>query len=128
MTFYLRRMAFPNSLLNLSNEEWKAQPSALSEVFNMVGRWMYEHHTCRLLQTGISKWSGAVAQYRDKVSELTAFWHERLGIFGFVDGTAREISRPGRFQRAFYSGHKRHHIVQFFSVTGTLGNILAKRP
>ena len=51
MTFYLRRMAFPNSLLNLSNEEWKAQPSALSEVFTMVSRWMYEHHTYRLLQS-----------------------------------------------------------------------------
>ena len=55
MTFYLRRMAYPSSLLNLSDEEWEAQPSALSEVFTMVGRWMYEHHTYRLLQTGISK-------------------------------------------------------------------------
>ena len=124
MTFYLRRMAFPNSLLNLSNEEWKAQPSALSEVFTMVGRWMYAHHTCRLLQTGIPKWSGRVAQYRDKVSDLTGFRHECFGIFAFVDGTAREISRPGRFQRAFYSGHKRHHIVQFLSVTAPDGMIL----
>ena len=124
MTFYLRRMAYPSSLLNLSNEEWKAQPSALSEIFTMVGRWMYEHHTYRLLQTGISKWSGRVAHYRAKVSEKTGFRDDAISVFAFVDGTAREIARPGRFQREFYSGHKHHHIVQFLSVTAPDGMIL----
>ena len=36
--------------------------------------------------------------------------------WGFVDGTVRPISRPGRDQRVVYNGHKRVHAIKFQSV------------
>ena len=33
--------------------------------------------------------------------------------FGFIDGTARPISRPIVNQRIMYSGHKRVHCIKF---------------
>ena len=33
--------------------------------------------------------------------------------FGFIDGTVRPISRPGRNQRIVYNGHKRVHALKF---------------
>ena len=36
--------------------------------------------------------------------------------WGFVDGTVRPISRPGRDQRVVYNGHKRVHVIKFQSV------------
>jgi nuclease HARBI1 len=37
-------------------------------------------------------------------------------IWGFIDGTLRKTVRPSRFQRMFYSGHKRAHGIKFQSV------------
>jgi hypothetical protein len=37
-------------------------------------------------------------------------------IWGFIDGTLRRTSRPSRFQRLHYSGHKRSHGIKFQSV------------
>ena len=36
--------------------------------------------------------------------------------FGFVDGTVRPITRPGKSQRLLYNGHKRVHGLKFQSV------------
>ena len=47
-----------------------------------------------------------------------------FGIFAFIDGTARAINRPGFFQRLFYSGHKRNHVLQFLSVSAPDGMLL----
>ncbi|XP_046862995.1 uncharacterized protein LOC124456663 [Xenia sp. Carnegie-2017] len=37
--------------------------------------------------------------------------------FGFIDGTVRQICRPGEMQRIVYNGHKRVHALKFQSVT-----------
>ena len=36
--------------------------------------------------------------------------------FGFVDGTVRPISRPGKDQRVVYNGHKKVHSLKFQSI------------
>ena len=36
--------------------------------------------------------------------------------WGFIDGTVRPISRPGRNQRVVYNEHKRVHAIKFQSV------------
>ena len=33
--------------------------------------------------------------------------------FGFVDGTVRPVSRPGKNQRVMYNGHKKVHAIKF---------------
>lgn len=30
-------------------------------------------------------------------------------VWGFIDGTAQQVSRPGEHQRCFYSGHIHYH-------------------
>ena len=46
--------------------------------------------------------------------------------FGFIDGTVRPISRPGRNQRIVYNGHRRVHALKFKSIAlpnGLIGNL-----
>lgn len=46
--------------------------------------------------------------------------------FGFIDGTVRPITRPGKHQRIVYNGHKRVHALKFQSVAlpnGMIGNL-----
>ena len=43
--------------------------------------------------------------------------------FGFVDGTVRPISRPGKNQRMVYNGHRRVHSLKFPSLALTNGLI-----
>ena len=82
---------------------------------------MFENQSSRLLQTGLGKWAHRVPEYAQRVEKYTGI---ALDCFGFVDGTSRPISRPGYFQRAFYSGHKWNHYLQFLSVTAPDGMIL----
>ena len=41
--------------------------------------------------------------------------------WGFVDGTVRPVSRPGRNQRVLYNGHKKVHSIKFQSVAAPNG-------
>ena len=46
--------------------------------------------------------------------------------FGFIDGTVRQISKPGENQRILYNGHKRVHSLKFQSVAipnGLIANL-----
>ncbi|CAH3176125.1 unnamed protein product [Porites lobata] len=43
--------------------------------------------------------------------------------FGFIDGTARPVCRPGEQQRVLYNGHKRVHALKFQSVVLPSGMI-----
>ncbi|XP_055331221.1 uncharacterized protein LOC129583449 [Paramacrobiotus metropolitanus] len=48
------------------------------------------------------------------------------GCFGFIDGTARPISRPKHYQRQCFSGHKRHHCSKWQAVllpNGMIGSL-----
>lgn len=115
ITFYLRRMMYPTKLRLVHREGFKAQIGALSELYTMVSDWLYENHTHRLLQTGLTKWAHRVPGYALAIQAYTGIpWR----CFGFIDGTSRGVAKPGFWQREFYSGHKRHHCLQFLSITG----------
>ena len=43
--------------------------------------------------------------------------------WGFIDGTVRPVSRPGKNQRVLYNGHKRVHAVKFQSIAAPNGLI-----
>lgn len=43
--------------------------------------------------------------------------------WGFIDGTVRPISRPKRFQRLVYNGHKKVHSLKFQSIVAPNGLI-----
>lgn len=44
-------------------------------------------------------------------------------IVGFIDGTCREICRPQKNQRSYYSGYKRKHVIKYQSIILTNGLI-----
>lgn len=124
---YLRRLSYPATLENLADEGFSAQPGSLSELYKMVDKWIFENHTRRLLQTGLTKWATRIPMYARAVQRYTGINPHDDHIFrcfGFIDGTSRAVSRPGYFQRYFYSGHKRTHCLQFLSVTAPDGMIL----
>ena len=85
---------------------------------------MLEHHTNRLLRSGISKWARRVPRYYERVLAKTRFNRCGPKVFGFIDGTSRACSMPGYFQGEFFSGHKRCHCMQFLSLTAPDGMIL----
>ena len=41
--------------------------------------------------------------------------------WGFVDGTVRQICRPGEMQRTVYNGHKRVHAIKFQAIATANG-------
>ena len=43
--------------------------------------------------------------------------------WGFIDGTVRPVSRPGKHQRTIYNGHKRIHAIKFQSIVAPNGLI-----
>ena len=43
--------------------------------------------------------------------------------WGFIEGTVRPISRPGRNQRVMYNGHKKVHSIKFQSIATPNGLI-----
>ena len=49
-------------------------------------------------------------------------------IVGFMDGTARAISRPSQFQQAFYSGYYKMHCLKFQSIAFPNGMIYLNGP
>lgn len=101
---------------------FRANKGALSELYRMVGLWLFHNHTHRLLQTGLTKWAHRVPLYVRGIRAFTGFL--TLLCFAFIDGTSRNICMPGYWQREFYSGHKRNHCLQFLSITGPDGMIL----
>ena len=42
---------------------------------------------------------------------------------GFIDGTVRPISRPGKHQSLVYNGHKKVHAIKFQSIVAPNGLI-----
>ena len=46
-----------------------------------------------------------------------------LNCWGFIDGTVRPISRPGRLQRLVYNGHKKVHSLKSQSIVAPNGLI-----
>ena len=59
-----------------------------------------------------------------KLREAAAAVHHDgplANVWGFIDGTARQIRRPKRGQQLWYSGHKRQHVQKFQAVMTPFG-------
>ena len=93
LLLFLRRMSYPTKLTNLTNEGFHAQIGTLSELFTMVAEWIYTNHTSRLLCSGLMHWKDRVPAYAAAVDTYTGI---PMACFGFIDGTARAVSRPSR--------------------------------
>ncbi len=109
----LRRLAYPNRLVDLI-QTFGRRKEELSIIFNKTLSYIYDNfgHLVRNLD---HPWLAPnyLKIYGDAVHEkgapLTKCW-------GFIDGTARPISRPSIHQQEVYSGHKRAHVLKFQSI------------
>ena len=108
----LSKLAYPVRLGELSRR-FGRPPSALSDIITSVilqtssvaDRLLRKIDTERL-EPLLPSFAAAI---RDAGAPIDACW-------GFIDGTAREIARPTRDERLFYSGHKRMHCLKFQSI------------
>lgn len=61
--------------------------------------------------------------YLQRYAQAVATMCPLPNCIGFVDGTARSICRPGIYQDAAFSGHKRTHCMKFQCVQMPYGLI-----
>ena len=86
----------------------------LCMISNTVLDWIYENHGFRLTPWNQPFLSPVCLQrYADSISRKSSPLNN---CFGFVDGTVRSISRPGKNKKIVYKGHKRVHALKFQSV------------
>jgi len=119
----LKRLAYPCRYSDLIHRFGRPVPE-LCMLTNVVLDWVYDTHGHRLTSWNQPFLSPlCLEQYaqtiRRKGSPLT-------NCFGFIDGTVRQISRPGQNQRVVYNGHKRVHSLKFQSLAipnGLIANL-----
>ncbi len=116
-------MAYPNRLGDLTHLFGRSK-SELSLIFNEVIDHVYEGFGCLISSLDVRFLNhDHIQRYADTVHRqgvpLTRCW-------GFIDGTARPICRPGQHQRVVFSGHKRCHVLKFQSIVipnGLIANL-----
>lgn len=114
----LRRFAFPIRLSDLVPEFARPVPTIGIIVSHMV---RYIHSTFGHLLDSIDQtWLS-----RDNLKEMATAVTRKHAVlqncWGFLDGTGREICRPGEDQEAYYNGHKRKHVLKYQSLVAANG-------
>ena len=120
----LKRVAYPCRLSNMILR-FGRPVSMLSLIINHVMDNIYDVvHGHRITQWNQDILNpGALRHYADAIYRKGAALDN---CFGFIDGTARPISRPGERQRVVCNGHKRVHALKFQSLAlpnGLIGNL-----
>ncbi|XP_070536586.1 uncharacterized protein [Ptychodera flava] len=113
----LRRLAYPNRWCDLVTFFQRDEPE-LSIIFNTIVEHIYEEFghlltSLNLVWLDLVTFAEAV---HNKGATLDNCW-------GFIDGTARSISRPTSGQGVVFSGHKRTHCLKFQSIQAPNGLI-----
>jgi hypothetical protein len=102
LCMFLHRLAYPTRLCQ-SEYFFGRSKTAVSLFFNHVLEWIYErykhllewdHH--RLSQPVLRRFAAVVHQKGAPLNDC----------IGFIDGTVREICKPGVNQKVVYNGHK----------------------
>ena len=110
----LRRFSYPCRYSDLVPQFGRPVPE-LSMITNNVIDYIYERHGEK-----ITHWNHRLLNPQC-LQEYAAAVHRKgaalENCFGFVDGTVKQICRPGQMQRTVYNGHKRVHALKFQSVT-----------
>ena len=119
----LRRFAYPFRLSDMIARFGRPVP-VMTMITKEVMNFIYNNHQQRLTQCNQFLLSPASLQeYANAIHRAGAALDN---CFGFIDGTLRAISRPGKDQRLVYNGHKRVHALKFQSVSlpnGIIANL-----
>ena len=119
----LKRLAYPCRYSDLIYRFGRPVPE-LCMLNNVVLDWVYDTHAHRL-----TSWNQPFLSPLCLEQYVQAIRRKGCPLdhcFGFIDGTVRQISRPGENQRVVYNGHKRVHSLKFQSVaipSGLIANL-----
>ncbi len=103
----LRRLCYPGRLVDMAPYFGHSESDCSLIVNNMLAD--VHHHFSYLISDVNQPWMDH-EHYCAAVSRRGA---PVDNIYGFIDGTLRQICRPGQKQREMFSGHKRRHGLKF---------------
>ncbi|CAN7991588.1 unnamed protein product [Ixodes pacificus] len=110
----LRRLAYPNRWCDLE-PVFGRHASVMSSVTSQVLQNISQTFGHLLTNCNNHEWLTPA-----RMLEFASAVHNKGGplpnCWGFIDGTARPICRPKRNQKAYFSGHKRMHVVKYQSI------------
>jgi len=106
----LRRMAYPNRWRDILGQEMRHSVGQLSTCFNDLVEFLYNRFKDLLFWDSRRLTAPVLARFADVLEENGCLYD---GVFGFLDGTMREIARPTHNQRLYYSGHYSAHGLKF---------------
>ena len=120
LCIFLKRFAYPCRYVDLIPRFARPEPQ-LCMISNAVLNSIYtnwRHLLSDLDQPWLSShnWQMFAEVIKEKGAALQNCW-------GFINGTVRPISRPGRNQRVMYNGHKKVHAIKFQSIATPNGLI-----
>ena len=120
LCIFLKRFAYPCRYVDLIPRFARPEPR-LCMISNAVLNSIYtnwRHLLSDLDQPWLSRphLQAFAEVIKEKGAALQNCW-------GFIDGTVRPISRPGRNQRVMYNGHKKVHAIKFQSIATPNGLI-----
>ena len=117
---FLKRFAYPCRYVDLIPRFARPEPQ-LCMISNAVMHSIYtswRHLLLDLNQPWLSR--PHLQTFTEVIKEKGAALQN---CWGFIDGTVRPISRPGRNQRVMYNGHKKVHSIKFQSIATPNGLI-----
>lgn len=120
LAMLLRRLVWPNRLGDLV-AEFGYDITSLSLIINLLCTTLASRYSGHL-----RLWSGITPQcIRTYERAIEAHTPGVRRIWGFIDGTLRQIARPKKRQRPSYSGHKRSHGQHYQAVVTPDGLIVS---
>ncbi len=103
----LRHLCYPGHLVDLQ-PYFGCSPEDCSVIVNNMLSDVH-HRFSHLLSSVNQPWMDHEAYCQAIVNKGSPV----NNVFGFIDGTLRQICRPGVRQKEMFSGHKRHHGLKF---------------
>ena len=112
LCIFLKRFAYPCRYSDML-PRFARHPRLETEP-SQVMDFIYQTHNHRLRSFN-QPWlpQASLQNYADVIHATGA---PLPNCWGFIDGTVRPVSRPGKNQRVLYNGHKRVHAIKFQSI------------
>jgi hypothetical protein len=124
LAILLMRFAWPNRIDERLAPFFGRSPAAISMIVNDLSQLIYEKYKSRIFFNHAYLNSKALTFAK----AITKAGAPRNDIWGFVDGTARMICRPSKYQRVVYSGYKKIHCLKFQGISTPDGLIWLSSP
>lgn len=110
LCIFLKRFAYPCRYLDII-PRFARPVSRLCMTSSLVMDYLYTHWN-QILTSLNQPWlsPGNLENFANTTFQAGSALQN---CFGFVDGTVRPVSQPGKNQRLLYSGHKKVHTIKF---------------